>query len=272
MLKRVITKLHSYINRRHLNYYKTFYINYMLFNWKDAIKLPILVYGQCHIDKLEGSIEFMHPITRGMLVIGEMDPVRSFYSKSFIKICGRLIIGKNVVLRKGIKLNIMNTGVIILEDNVYVGDNNTIISHGKITIGKATRIGNNTTFMDTDFHYIINTETKVVRPNINPIKIGENCWIGGNCTIKKGTCLPKGTILAGPYSMVGKDYTNKIPEFSIIGGSPAKLIAEHQRRINNDKVQGMLSRYFKHNETPYIFDESTNLDELCLPSDYWKDE
>ena len=267
MLKKILTKLHSYVNRRHLNYYKTFYINYMLLNWKDAMRFPILIYGDCHIDELEGTVEFMHPITKGMLIIGEMDPVRSFYSKSFIKICGKLKIGKNVVLRKGIKLNVKNTGVLELEVNVYVGNNITIITFGRTTIGAATRIGNNTTFMDTDFHYIINTETRTVRPNISTIKIGSNCWIGGNCTIKKGTNLPKGTILAGPYSMVGKDYTDKIPEFSIIGGSPAKLLVEHQRRINNDKVQSMLSKYFEYNKVPYAFDESINLDELCMPLD-----
>lgn len=265
MIKKVIVWLNSKWNKPYLNFYKTFYINFILLKWKDAIKWPILIYGPCRIQDLSGKIKFSSPIKRGQLIIGKSDPVRSFHSKSFISIKGNLSIGEKIVLRKGINLYIAKNGFLSIEDHVYIGDNNTIIVYGNTLIGKATRVGNNTTFMDTDFHYIINTETRTVHPNIGSIAIGQNCWIGGNCIIKKNAKLPTGTILAGPFSMVGKSYINKIPEYSIIGGSPAKLLVEHQRRINNSSMETMLSKHFSQTNELYHFDFNIDLDEICMP-------
>lgn len=266
MLKKILIWINRQSSKQNLNLYKTFYINYILFKWKDAIKLPILIYGPCKIQDLTGHIKFEKKVKKGQLIIGISDFVRSYHSKSFINIRGNIVLGENITLRRGINLYVASTGTLKLEDDVYIGDNNTIIVHGKTSIGKATRVGNNTSFMDTDFHYIINTETKSVRPNTSKIEIGYNCWIGGNCIIKKNTRLPNGTIVAGPFSMISKNYYDKIPEYSIIGGSPAKLIVDHQRRINNSSIEIMLKQYFSKTNIAYNFDANTDINEICMPS------
>lgn len=214
---------------------------------------------------LKGRIIFTKPVHRGMLKIGITDAVRSYHNKSLLRINGTLLCGDCVTLRRGIAIEVTPEGCIELQDHVYIGDNNTIISKKKITIGYATRVGNSTTFMDTDFHYIVNTMTGDVKSSYGEIFIGENNWIGGNCIIKKGAHTPKGTILAGPYSMISKDYRGKINEYSIIGGSPAKLLIENMRRINNDKYQKILSDHFKKTNDVYCFGADKNFDEICLP-------
>lgn len=265
LFKRFVNKLSRTIHAQHINIAKTVYANFMFLPFSDAIKFPVLIYGPSRVLG-KGEIVFIgKQLKRGQLKIGISDEVRSCFEKNYIEIEGRIECGENVVIRRGARIKILKNGVIRLTDNVYIGDNNTLISVNSICIGTGTRIGNNTTFMDTDFHYIINTQTRKVHKSNSPIEIGENNWIGGNCIVKKGAVTPKGTILAGPFSMIGKNYIGRIPEFCIIGGSPAKLIVENMRRINNDNVSRKLSRYFKENSEDFTFSESYKLDDLCMP-------
>ena len=119
--------------------------------------------------------------------------------------------------------------------------------------------------MDTDFHYIVNTMENSIKDNNAPIEIGEQNWIGGNCTIKKGTRTPKGTIIAGPYSMVGKDYTSLIKEYSLMAGSPAKLLIENVRRVNNTESEKVLYEHFKKTTEQYIIPHD-KIETFCLPT------
>lgn len=256
--------------KNRINWFKTLYINLCLVEIKHAFKFPILVYGNCTLYNCKGKVCFKTDVRRGLLNIGLTDPVRSFNSKSFLDINGNLIIGKNVTLRRGINLQILHGAKVVLNDFTYIGDNCTIIARKNIQIGYGTRVGNNTTFMDTDFHFIINTATKEVKNNVKEIEIGDYNWIGGNCIIKKGTKTPKGTILAGPFSMIGKDYTERIPEYSIIAGSPAKLLCSNFRRINNDVVEREMWREFEKGIEVFRFNNNTSIDDICLPPEQTK--
>lgn len=245
-----------------LNIFKTIIFNLVFFKLKDAIKFPVLIWGGFKIASYKGKINPLVPIKTGMLKLGISDPVRSYAQKSYFKLEGTLNIGKNIIIRRGMRIHIETTGNVTLENNIVIGDCPTIISKNNIKIQQATRIGNNTTFMDTDFHYIINTETKKIKNNTSPIIIGENNWIGGWCIIKKGTITPKGTIIAGPFSMVSKDYTSIIPEYCLIGGSPAKLIQQNLRRVNNIKNEHLLSDWFK---THNVYICESEIENFCLP-------
>lgn len=264
LIKKIINKFASIIHKQRLNVCKTLVANFLFVPFNYAFKFPILIYGPCRV-RGNGNVEFKGYIRKGMLKIGQSDAVRSCFEKTYLQIDGELFCGNNVIIRRGTKINITKTGRVTLDDNVFVSDSNTIISVCSIHIGSGTRIGNNTTFMDTDFHYIINTKTKQVRKSNSPIEIGENNWIGGNCIIKKGSKTPQGTILAGPFSMIGKNYIDKVPEYSIIGGSPAKLIVENMRRVNNDNTQLLLDKHFEGTVEPYQFSVNINLDKICLP-------
>lgn len=247
------------------NFFKSLYVNLCLMPLRDALKLPILIYGKCTLYELGGRVRFNVPIKKGLLKIGQMDPVRSYYSKSFLSIRGELVVGANVTLRRGINIQILKDACVQLDDYVSFGDNCTIICRNNIHIGYGTGIGNNTTFMDNDFHFIINTETKRIKNNTKSITIGKYNWIGGNCIIKKGSKTPNGTIIAGPYSMISKDYTEIIPEFSIIAGQPAILLRTNYRRIKNNNIESKLWEVFKTGKDVYTFDENLSIDSICLP-------
>ncbi len=155
IIKKFIKKIFNIIHKNRINWFCTIYANFMLLPIKEAIKLPILIFGNCTIYNPCGRICFNQKVRYGLLKIGLSDPLRSFYSKSFIHISGTLHLGNNVILRKGINLAIYKNAVLILEDNVSIGNNSTIACINEIHIGEATSVGNNTTFMDTDYHYVL---------------------------------------------------------------------------------------------------------------------
>ena len=265
MIKKIYNKIANLRFQDRINLYQTLLANLLLLPIKEAIKFPILIYGKCRKKDMYGKVIFHSPVHTGMLKIGISDPVRSFDSKSFISICGILEIGDSVVLRKGISLLIKKNALLKLENDVYIGDNCTIIVADKIQIGRATRVGHNTTFMDTDFHSIINIKTREIKPNYASIYIGENNWIGGWCVVKKGTRTPMGTIIAGPYSMVSKNYIGKIPECSIIAGSPAKLLVDGMRRVNNVESDRIINNHYDSSREIFVLPDSVNLDTFCFP-------
>ena len=199
----------------------------------------------------------------GMLKLGLTDPVRSYGYSSFFNLNGKLIIGDNIIIRRGMRIEIDKNATLILEDNVFISDCTTIISKNTIKIGAATIIGNNTTFMDTDFHYVINTETGIVKPSNKEINIGINNWIGGNCIIKKGAKTPKGTILAGPFSMISKNYVGRISENSLLAGCPAKVVAENIRSINNNISNEIISNWFIVHDEPFKY--LGDVESFCMP-------
>lgn len=266
MLRKIFNKWIFYSLQDKVNVIKTVVINFMLLPLKQAIHFPILIYGPCKLGMLTGKVILSSPVKKGLLRIGTSDSMRSYHSKSYIEIKGTIKIGERVIMRRGINLRIESHGYLSLEDDVFIADNNTINSVEYIKFGRATRVGNNSVFMDTDFHYVMNTSTRQVKKNKQAIIIGENCWIGGWCTIKKGTQLPNGTIIAGPYSMTGKNYTDKIPEQSLIAGSPAKLLIENVRRINNSQNEIFLNKYLSENEI-FMLPEDKDINKFCIPAE-----
>ena len=266
MIKRIINKLIYLSLRDRINILKTLVVNFMLLPFKQALHFPILIYGPCKLGMLSGKVKFQTKIKKGMLKIGISDPVRSYHSKTYIDVKGIWVLGHEIILRRGMNLSISIRGQLTMMNNVTIGTNGTIICNNNIIIGKATSVGNNSVFMDDDFHHIINTQTREVKRNKKPIVIGENCWIGGWCTIKKGTQLPNGTIVAGPYSMVGKNYVDKISEYSLIAGSPAKLLVENMRRVNNLNSEAYIDKYWAMGNETFVLPDDIELDDFCLPA------
>lgn len=96
----------------------------------------------------------------------------------------------------------------------------------KITIGKNVWVGTNVTIYDTDFHPIDPYERLVIdAPAQSAEVVIDDCvWIGSNAMILKGVHVGKGAVIAA-----GAIVTKDVPEFTIYGGNPAKLIREIPR-------------------------------------------
>ena len=141
-------------------------------------------------------------------------------SKSFrYALCKRLFkhCGQNVNIEKGARFG---TG-----QNVCVDDNSGIGINADIPDG--THIGKNV--MMGPNCYVIGINHKFERLDIpmcnqgyvhtKPLIIEDDCWIGRDVLITGGRTIHKGTIIAA-RSVLTKDY----PDYSIVGGNPARLI------------------------------------------------
>ena len=245
MVKRIINKLIYLSLRDRINILKTFVVNFMLLPFKQALHFPILIYGPCKLGMLRGKVILSSPIKKGMLQIGASDSIRSYHNKSFVEINGMLEIHDRIVLRRGLNLHIATTGHIVLENDVFIGDNNTIISFEYVKIGKATRIGNNNTFMDSDFHYTISTQTREVKRNKKPIVIGENATL-----LSMNIIVPQTIIFAGCFDdlSISNINRNRIQNNNITGVYVNLDITKYIKMISDKYVDNIAYLYTKNSE------------------------
>lgn len=102
--------------------------------------------------------------------------------------------------------------------NGFINRNGNIRCFNKISIGDNCKISEDCVISDSDNHKIINSN----RPISLPIIIEDNVWIGLRSIILKGVSIGKGSVIAA-----GSVVTKDIPQSSLVGGVPAKLIKEY---------------------------------------------
>ena len=101
--------------------------------------------------------------------------------------------------------------------------NATIIATKKIEIGSNVMIGGGVTIIDTDFHSLdysnwFSTNDQLLM-NREPVKIGNNVFLGMDSIILKGVTIGDGAVIAAG-AVVSKD----VPQNEIWGGNPARFI------------------------------------------------
>ena len=137
--------------------------------------------------------------------------VKCFFLKHFIDYRGKKInLGKNLQIPYDLK----------------IGDESGIGNYAKIgngvTIGKNVMMGRNVNIL-TQNHKTSRIDipmSKQGKENVIPLVIEDDVWIGDSVIILPNCkIIRKGTII-GAGAVVTKDF----PEYSVIGGNPAKLL------------------------------------------------
>lgn len=121
----------------------------------------------------------------------------------------------------GVNILFYSEGEIMCNKNSYIGEYSTLqsVAGCKIIIGEGCMISHNvrmytsSAIADQDFSFLPLKEKK------GNIIIGNNVWIGANVFINPGIIIGDNSVI-GANSVVTKD----IPNNSIFGGVPAKLI------------------------------------------------
>ena len=89
---------------------------------------------------------------------------------------------------------------------------------GGIAIGDNILIGHNVVLATLNHNICVSKRSELFAA---PIVIEDDVWIGANVTITSGVTIGKGSIVAA-----GAVVTKDVPEYSIVGGVPAKVIRE----------------------------------------------
>ena len=110
---------------------------------------------------------------------------------------------------------------ISIGNNFYMGNNCHLASN--LTTGDNVMLGSSVAFVGGD-HKIDDKDVLLNSSGRDTLKttiIKDNVWIGHGAIIMHGVTIEKGSIIAA-----GSVVTKNVPEYSIWGGNPAKLIKQ----------------------------------------------
>jgi acetyltransferase-like isoleucine patch superfamily enzyme len=140
-----------------------------------------------------------------------------------------VLIGDNTRIAK--RCSIFGSAQNILEigNDTYIGMNGIINGFAsKVTIGSNVSIAQNVNIM-ADSGPNSSLRMQRIFPVIKgPVTLGNHCWIGASVIIMPGVKLGESCIVAA-HSYVNASF----PAYSVIGGSPAKLI----RQLSDEEIR-----------------------------------
>lgn len=140
-----------------------------------------------------------------------------FLKKSLLQLMGAKI-GTNIHIYPGVWITPGRN--LTVGNDVDLAKDVLITTTGGVFIGDRTLIGYRTQILSSN-HTIppLGEKFPISGDHHKPIHIANDVWIGGNCTILAGVTINTGAVVAA-----GSVVTKDVPENSIVGGNPAKVI------------------------------------------------
>jgi acetyltransferase-like isoleucine patch superfamily enzyme len=206
-----------------VNWIKTLYFNFKKFPFETARKLPVFIYGKIKFTSIKGEILIDGKIRKGMIGFGqpyELNSVHKGIAEIFI--LGKLTFKGKFQFGKDCFVFVGENATCELGNMASMASNGKIICTEKIIVGDYARFGSEAQIIDTNFHDLIDTQTREKLGKTAPIFIGNYNFVSNRVSIMKGTQTPDFCTIAS-NSLCTKDYKN-LGENILIGGIPAKLI------------------------------------------------
>lgn len=119
----------------------------------------------------------------------------------------------------------LGRGHVAVGSQTWIGPNCNFYTHtdALISIGDRCDIAPEVSFV-TGSHEIGSPERRAGAGWTRPIHIEDGCWIGTRVTLLGGVRVGRGSIVAA-----GAVVTKDVPENSLVGGVPARLIRQLER-------------------------------------------
>lgn len=208
---------------------QTIYFNFHYLPFKQAIKLPIILYKP-KFRRSKGKVVIdSSNIKTGMVILGYKDVAIYPNNGITFEINGKLVFRGTCRIGNDSYISIGKNGIVDLDNNFIATAAIKLVCYHKVIFDKDCLIGWNCLFFDDDFHKIEVEDHKDIKNNT--IKIGEGNWFGCNCIIMKGTKTPNNISVAA-NSMLNKTIIN-VPEYSVIANKREISIIETGKRTDN---------------------------------------
>lgn len=267
-LKKILLLVNKYYSRNieclpyihWFNPFQTVYLNFRSFPLHQAWKLPVVVYGRLKIFSLSGQMRCEGECKTFMIEINRsnMGEPSKTGGNTEIKNDGTIIFQGKCQIYTDNKIGIHKGAVLELGRGTRIMSSVNIGVFSRLGIGEQSWITHRCQVMDSNYHYIADFKHGIVKRPYSPIEIGTYCWICNSTTITGGTILPNKTIVAS-NSLVNRDMSD-IPEESIIGGQPAKLLSSGYRKVENGKFIKELDKWFSEHTKESVFYLEANCD------------
>ena len=210
-----------------LSILKSIYLNFKVFNYERAIKLPILVsYNTKLVGIKKNSIIIDDSLRFGDIRIGfgGIDVVQgSKTSLLRIDSGGKIIFNGTAQFSEGISIRIGPNGILNIGNNFATNKKCSLLCDGDMRIGNDVLLGWEVNIRDSDGHVIYDNITKIKNPIQKDVTIGNHVWVASCVDILKGTEIRDNSVIAYRSCVLSKfDKSN-----CIIGGYPAKILREN---------------------------------------------
>ncbi len=131
----------------------------------------------------------------------------------------RFYLGKRSVIESYCCIN-NAVGDVVIGEYTRIGIHNTII--GPVCIGNHVNLAQGITVSALN-HNFEDTSIRIDEQGIStkPVVIGDDVWIGANAVILPGVTIGKHCVVAA-----GAVVTKDVPDNSLVGGVPAKIIKQ----------------------------------------------
>ena len=144
----------------------------------------------------------------------------------------RIALGDRVVCRGIVRRETFGDGTIVIEDDVYVGDDCIVSCAASVRIGAGTLLGHGVQIFDNNSHPLdpalraadwsaIRGDGERSAIEAAPISIGTRAWIGFGSFVLKGVTIGDGAVV-GAGSVVTRD----VPAGATFVGNPARPLGE----------------------------------------------
>lgn len=107
--------------------------------------------------------------------------------------------------------------------NVFINSGCRFQDQGQIIIGDESLIGHNVVFATINHDYNPSNRGTMY---LKPIELKERTWIGSHATILPGVTVGKNSVVAA-----GSVVTKDVPPDTIVGGNPAKFLANLEDKM-----------------------------------------
>jgi acetyltransferase-like isoleucine patch superfamily enzyme len=205
---------------------KIIWFNFHYLPFKQAIKLPILLYKP-KLLKCKGSITLKGNVRFGLVRLG-FYIIPNYPNNGIVWNCRGKVVFDHCIIGNDSVIDVGEKGVLSFGDNFVTSASVRINCYKSITFGTHVGLSWGCSFVDTDFHQVktINADGSInTSKGYAPIVIGDYNWIAMNTTVLKGTKTPHYCIV-GANSTLIKDYSN-FPERCFIVGNPPILKKEN---------------------------------------------
>ncbi len=120
--------------------------------------------------------------------------------------------------------------------NIKIG-RNSIIGNGCLLDGRrGLEIGSNVNISSGVWIWSLHHDVQSPEFSVagGKVSIGNRAWLGSRCTILPGVTIGEGSVIAA-----GAVVVRDVPEFSIMGGVPAKKIGERNKNLTYQLESGL---------------------------------
>ena len=117
--------------------------------------------------------------------------------------------------------NFFDPGGIHIGDDTIIGDHAFLDGRAPLTIGSHTDIASSVMIYNSEH----DLEKEDFSARTEPVEIGDYVFIGPRAIILPGVKIGKGAVVAA-----GAVVTKDVPDFTIVGGVPAKEIGERKNK------------------------------------------